>query len=132
VIGGRGQYRTADRWCVNPSPAVHRVSHGAIASWNAQFSGWFVSTLFRGLSGCVCHSWHNGGLVVRRAVAFACGLAFVARPHATVVTTGSASTTSSTTTTAASRANLIVVCTVRQRVEQMCTLERDKAYSTKY
>jgi fido (protein-threonine AMPylation protein) len=43
------------------------------------------------------------------------------------VTTGSVSTT-----TAASRANLIVVCTVRQRIEQMCTLERDKAYSTKY
>jgi hypothetical protein len=43
--GGRGRYRTADRWCVKPSPTVHRVSRGAIASWNAQFSGWFVSTL---------------------------------------------------------------------------------------
>jgi len=51
---------------------------------------------------------------------------------AAAVTTGSASTTSSSTTTAASRANLIIVCTVRQRVQQMCTLERNKVYSTKY
>jgi hypothetical protein len=29
--GGRGRYRTADRWCVNPCPAVQRVSHGVIA-----------------------------------------------------------------------------------------------------
>jgi hypothetical protein len=79
----------------------------------------------------LAHSWHNGGLVVRRAVAFAWRTRlFAARPHATVVTTGSASTTSSTT--AASRANLVVGCTVRQRVGQMCTLEIDEAYSTKY
>src|SRR6478672_7737197 len=29
VIGGRGRYRTADRWWVNPSTTVHRVSDGA-------------------------------------------------------------------------------------------------------
>src|SRR3981189_2668371 len=51
--------------------------------------------------------------------------------RATVVT-AAVTTGSVSTTTAASRANLIVVCTVRQRIEQMCTLERDKAYSTKY
>jgi hypothetical protein len=44
-LGGRGRYRTADRWCVNPSPTVHRVSRSALASENAQFSGWFASTL---------------------------------------------------------------------------------------
>jgi hypothetical protein len=31
VASGRGRYRTADRWCVNPSQTVHRVSRGAIA-----------------------------------------------------------------------------------------------------
>ena len=43
--GGRGRYRTADHWCVNLSLTVHHVSHDAIASWNAQFRDWFVSTL---------------------------------------------------------------------------------------
>jgi hypothetical protein len=43
--GGRGRYRTADRWCAKPSLTGHRVSRCAIASLNAQFSGWFVSTL---------------------------------------------------------------------------------------
>src|ERR1700747_2658283 len=44
-FGGRGRYRTADRWCVKPSPTVHRVSRGAIASRNAQLSGWVARTL---------------------------------------------------------------------------------------
>ena len=43
--GGRGRYRTADRWCVNPSLTVHRVSLGAIPSSNAQVSGWFLSAV---------------------------------------------------------------------------------------
>ena len=30
--GGRGRYRTADRWCVNPKQTVYRVSRGAVAS----------------------------------------------------------------------------------------------------
>jgi hypothetical protein len=59
--GGRGRYRTADRWCVNPSRTVHGVSRGAVASWNAQFSGWFVSHSVRGVSGCVHPSWHTLG-----------------------------------------------------------------------
>ena len=60
-VGGRGRYRTADRWCVNPSRTVHGVSRGAVASWNAQFSGWFVSHSVRGVSGCVHPSWHTLG-----------------------------------------------------------------------
>jgi hypothetical protein len=43
--GGRGRYRTADRWCVKPNRTVYRVSCGAIASSNAQVSGSFVSTV---------------------------------------------------------------------------------------
>ena len=43
-IGGRGRYRTADRWCVNRSQAVHRVFGGATASTNAQLSGLFGSS----------------------------------------------------------------------------------------
>jgi hypothetical protein len=42
---GRGRDRTADRWCVNPSLTVRRVSPGAIASSNTQVSGSFVSTV---------------------------------------------------------------------------------------
>jgi hypothetical protein len=44
-ISGRGRYRTADRWCVNPGRAVYGVAGGAIASSNAQVSGSFVSTV---------------------------------------------------------------------------------------
>ena len=44
-FGGRGRYRTADRWCVNPRRTVYRVSDGAITSRDAQLNGWFVSTL---------------------------------------------------------------------------------------
>ncbi|MGC2379255.1 MAG: tyrosine-type recombinase/integrase [Mycobacterium sp.] len=43
-ISGRGRYRTADRWCVNPGQSVRDVSRDAIASPNAQVSGLFVST----------------------------------------------------------------------------------------
>src|SRR5271166_5543435 len=59
--GGRGGDRTPDHWCVNPSRTVHGVSRGAVASWNAQFSGWFVSHSVRGVSGCVHPSWHTLG-----------------------------------------------------------------------
>src|SRR5271166_5760891 len=58
---GRGGDRTPDRWCVNPSRTVHGVSRGAVASWNAQFSGWFVSHSVRGVSGYVHPSWHTLG-----------------------------------------------------------------------
>ena len=44
-IGGRGRYRTADRWCVNPGQSVRGVSSDANASPNAQVSGLFVSTV---------------------------------------------------------------------------------------
>lgn len=62
-------------------------------------------------------------------------IAAVTAVTAAVVTAGDPSTTSSSTTsstTAASRANLTILCTVRQRIEQMCTLEGNKVYSTKY
>jgi hypothetical protein len=43
--GGRGRYRTADRWCVNPGRTVHSVSCGAVPSRNAQLNGPLVFTL---------------------------------------------------------------------------------------
>jgi hypothetical protein len=60
-FGGRGRYRTADRWCVKPSQSVHGVARGAIASSNSQLNGWFASHSVHGLSGCVCLSWHTLG-----------------------------------------------------------------------
>ena len=61
--GGRGRYRTADRWCVNPSPIVQCVRRGVIASWNAQLSGWFVSTLS---TDCRAVSTRLGTLLAQR------------------------------------------------------------------
>jgi hypothetical protein len=55
-FGGRGRYRTADRWCVNPSQSVHGISHGAVASSNAQLSGCLISalsTMCRAVSACL-------------------------------------------------------------------------------
>ena len=44
-----------------PSPTVHGVAPGAVASSNSQLSGWPASHSVQGLSSCVCLAWHRTG-----------------------------------------------------------------------
>jgi hypothetical protein len=63
-VGGRGRYRTADRWCVNRSQTVHGAFDHFIMSPKAQDNGFScpcclqLLNLFRSV---LAHSWHNGG-----------------------------------------------------------------------
>jgi hypothetical protein len=54
--GGRGRYRTADRWHVNPSRAVQAVSAGVGMSSSTENSRRNVRAVMR----CSCFSWHTG------------------------------------------------------------------------
>src|ERR1700741_2235753 len=84
-IGGRGRYRTADRWCVNPGQPVQRVSRGAVGSSNAQVSGSLMSpvaTECRTVSACLGTLLAQRGFLVRLRSRLRRGLAFSApEPH---------------------------------------------------
>jgi hypothetical protein len=61
AVRSRHHYRRTPLACT--SPTVHRVSHGAIACWNAQFSRRFVSTLS---TDCQAVSARLGTLLAQR------------------------------------------------------------------
>jgi integrase-like protein len=72
--GGRGRYGTADRWCVNPtglSTPCRAVSSRLDMPRSAGRSCPLRPRIVGLCLPVLAHSWHNGGFVVRRSVAFA-------------------------------------------------------------